>query len=955
MARKLVRCTLLFVLSVFLAHACAAATNSDAPKVQLNCTKPLISSTSIADPLKAWSSDTSFIRGFKQDTSGLVSLYIVGDKISLTKEELKSLFRTRNLPNTKVSSVVFDAREIDLDMPIVLDTATVTFYAQTLRIGPRASIVFTEQPSKKLFTGLPLTVDGVNIIVDSLDLTQSPLHPLVFVTRESGWPPTSNRLVTVVSNEVKLRAGTQAPPDMKILARDLSLDENYASFTSSTDQLKAYSVEIGTPAARQQFQEYLVKTMLWPLETAEKIARQFSNAPFDTGNTKFLQSQIASLYAVLPSGSHPVARTVLARTSHAIDAKVDNLGFYQYYVPRISFLQTLNEFVLLQASTLTTLEAWDTEIVAAQKGTDLTGVVQSLDSDAGGLKAKLLVDQKSINDGITELDVTENTIVSFSQTVDRYEAEIKAAMADKAKKAETNRTSKIGVKVVVLAASLIPVSAPVAIAIGTAAGVAGNQILQFNEGQSPDLAGALTSIPDAMAQARDFHQKTSKLVGQWKIVQQKYDAYNKPASPDLSQSQSLPLSPPTSSTESPKDQKAPNPKEELASAVGDFAEDLTAVLKEVKSPQPTVTKQTDEEQGHVGLQQKLHEIGDLRNSEAAVFSKLDALRKEMLSQQDRINQLEQQRTQFNQIDVQNDRDRALRQSLGWAIRQDELRRIAYNAVVLSRGYKYHTGQDLNGVINEQYFASTYRLSGAIEQASDSANDFFRSTAMDTLKTTLASQRQQLNADLLAYVSALRGGYATYVQGIAKHNVHTPEYTLTCRGMPRTDPRCVFLTAVNDEIATQIKTADTNRRPIKIPIPLQIKRLFRPQPEKLLDIKVTIEYEDPKLAADKSIEFNVEHPFFGKLWGEQLNDCWLADMRKYDAVENLQPYVTTCNNTEACSHDSIKLSAEFVAEDAKHAPLPVDTTYFFEPSVQDRGSKSKIPILKTIRLNFWIVE
>ena len=230
MARKLVRCTLLFVLSVFLAHACAAATNSDAPKVQLNCTKPLISSTSIADPLKAWSSDTSFIRGFKQDTSGLVSLYIVGDKISLTKEELKSLFRTRNLPNTKVSSVVFDAREIDLDMPIVLDTATVTFYAQTLRIGPRASIVFTEQPSKKLFTGLPLTVDGVNIIVDSLDLTQSPLHPLVFVTRESGWPPTSNRLVTVVSNEVKLRAGTQAPPDMKILARDLSLDENYASF-----------------------------------------------------------------------------------------------------------------------------------------------------------------------------------------------------------------------------------------------------------------------------------------------------------------------------------------------------------------------------------------------------------------------------------------------------------------------------------------------------------------------------------------------------------------------------------------------------------------------------------------------------------------------------------------------------------------------------------------------------
>jgi hypothetical protein len=946
MARLFVGYNFSLFLCLSLLQIARAQAPKDAAKVQLNCTKPLISATPIADPLKAWNSDTSFVRGFKQDASGVVSLYIVGDKLVLTREEIKSLFRTRNLPNTKVSNIVFDAREIDLDMPLVFDTATVTFYAQTLRVGPRASIVFTEPPSK---------VDGVNIVVDSLDLTRAPLHPLVFVTRESAWPATTNRLVTIVSNEVKLRAGAQVPPDPKILARNLSLDENYASFPSPSDQLKAYSVEIGSPAAHQQVQEYLANTMLWPLETAEKVARQFSNAPFDDGNTAFLKSRIASVYAALPSGSHPVARSVLARTGHAIDAKIDNLGFYQYYVPRISFLQTLNEFVLLQTSTLTLLEAWDKEIVAAQKGADVTAVVQSLDSDAGGLKTKLLADQKAISDGITALDVTENTIASLSQTVDRYEAEIKAEIADDQKKAETNKNIKLGTKVVVMAASLIPVSAPVAIAIGTAAGVTGNQILQFNEGQSPDLGGALTSIPDAMAQSRDFHEKTSKLVSQWKVVQQKYDVYSKPSAPDMSQSLSLPLPPPSEKNEAPKYEKPPDPKEELATAVGGFTEDLTSVLSEVKSPQPTVTKQNIKEQNHAALQQKLHEIGDLRNSEAAVFTKLDALRKEMLSQQDRISQLEQQRTQIGRLDVHNDRDQALRQSLGWAIRQDELRRIAYNAVVLSRGYKYHTGQDLNGIINEQYFASTYRLSGAIEQAADSANDFFRSSARETLETTLSSQRHQLDADLQAYVSSLRGGYATYVQGIAKHSVHTPEYTLTCRGMARTDPRCVFLTAVNDEIATQIITADTNRRPIKIPIPLQIKRTFRPQPEKLLDIGVTIEYEDPKLAADKSIEFNVEHPFFGKLWGEQQNDCWLADMRKYDAVENLQPYVTTCNNTEKCTHDSIKLTPEFVAEDAKHAPLPVDTTYFFEPSVQDRGSKAKIPVLKTIRLQYWIVE
>jgi hypothetical protein len=947
MARKLLSIATIFFFSFPNASTCIAQTKTDAPKIQVNCTRQLISSRSIPDPLKAWNSDTSFMRGYKEDASGMISLYIVGDKLNLTKEELQSLFRTRNQRNTKVNSIVFDAREINFDMPIVFDTTTVTFYAKALRIGPRASIVFTEPPSK---------IDGVNIIADSLDLTESPLHPFVFVTRENNWPATTNRLVTVVSNNIKLRVGTQLPSDKTTLARDLSLDENYASFTSPTDQLKAYSVEIGTAAAHGQFQKYAADTMVWPLETAEKIARQFSNAPFDEGNTAFLKGRIAALYDALPSGSHSVARSVLARTSHAIDAKVDNLGFYQYYVPRIAFSQVLAEFVSLQANTLTTLEAWDKEIVAAQKGSDLTGIVQSLDSNVGGLKSKLVSDQQSIDEAVNQLAVTDNTILSLSQTVDRYENEIKAQIEDDKKKQETNKNIAIGTKVVVLAASLIPVSAPVAIAIGTAAGVAGNQILQFNEGQSPDLAGALTSIPDAMTQAKDFHEKTSKLVKQWGTVKEKFAAYNKPASPDLSQSQALPLPPPNNSTDGPKvDQKPTNAKEEFGSAVGDFTDDLTAVLNSVKSPQPTVTKQNDYEQKNAPLQQALHDIGDLRNSEAAVFSKLDSLRKEVLSQQDQINQLEEKRAQLSHIDLQNDRDRALRQSLGWAVRQDELRRIAYNAVVLSRAYKYHTGQNLNGTINEQYFSSTYRLSGAIEQASDSTNDFFRTAGRNTLEATLTTQRQQLDADLKAYVGDLRTGYSMYVEGIAKHNVHTPEYTLTCRGMARTDPRCIFLTAVNDEIATQVMSTDTNRRPIKIPIPLQIRRSFRPQPEKLLDIQVGIEYEDPKLASDKSIEFSVEHPFFGKLWGEQQNDCWLADMRKYDAVENLQPYVTTCNNNELCTHDPVKLTEDFLSENAKHAPLPVDTTYFFEPSVQDRGAQSKIPRLKTIRLKYWIVE
>lgn len=290
------------------------------------------------------------------------------------------------------------------------------------------------------------------------DLTESPLHPFVFVTRDANWPATTNRLVTVFSNDVKLRAGTQVPSEKKVLASALTLDENYASFTSPTDKLKAYSVEIGTPAARDQFQKYIADIMLWPLESAEKIARQFSDAPFDDRNTAFLKDRISALYGSLPPGSHPVARSVLARTSHAIDAKVDNLGFYQYYVPRISFLQTLKEFVSLQGDTLTTLEAWDKEIVAAQKGSDLSGMVQSLDSNVGGLKVKLVSDQKAIDDAVNDLAVKENTISSLAQVVDRSEAEIKAQIADDKKKQETNKNIAIGTKVDQQAVKALPPS-----------------------------------------------------------------------------------------------------------------------------------------------------------------------------------------------------------------------------------------------------------------------------------------------------------------------------------------------------------------------------------------------------------------------------------------------------------------------------------------------------------------
>jgi len=786
------------------------------------------------------------------------------------------------------------------------------------------------------------------LVVDTLDLSAAPLHPFVFVTSDKAWPGAAKRLITVIAKNVIYKS---PPADVNAFFADLTLDKNYATFGSTESRLKAYSITVNSDDATKQFTSYLNKTMIWPLETAEKVSRQFATAPFDAKNQEFLKTKISQLYAELPEDSHPLARSIVAQTLQSINLHVDTNGLYPNYVPRLIFPKLVEDATRIQAEDLKNIEAWDQELIAAQKGEPLATTVGGIDAEVHSVDAELDAYQEQIDSDVTDLGRYEAEIVSLTGKVEQYRRDDRERMSEDEKHQRDAQGVLVGAKVVMVAASLIPVSAPVAIAIGTGVGIAGNQIAHFQEGEVPSLGGAVRDIPSVIKEAKEFNTLATNLKNSWTDVSAKYAAYHK----EQSGTQATP--PPTAPTKDAKS-TAPDSKQALATSVGSFVTSLTDLVSHLNNPQPTQLSEDKYDQANKELQTALQKIGDIRQQEAKTSADLVALQQKLREREGRIGQLGNMRDDLSRLAVEDDASSAQRESLAWAVRQEQMRNIITQAVLLLRSYKYHTLQNPHTRITESYLNAQYNPSMPLESAPANA-DFFRNVGRANLQATLASQYTVLQTDLSTLVTNLNSDYEAFQNGFQKRQTGDPEYQSTCEPMqlPRAnqprDPNCEFVLAVNAEIARQWKYKGSPH-PAAIPIPLKIKRTYRDSPRRLWDVSVRVEYVDKTSAKYGTIEFDVEHPMFGELWGAKDDDCTLVDMRKLDDVTTIQPYLSTCNGDTPCEHNQLELPAVLRAENESHAPLPLDTIYFLRPIVSGENLREP-PQVKTIYVKLWFVE
>ena len=165
----------------------------------------------------------------------------------------------------------------------------------------------------------------------------------------------------------------------------------------------------------------------------------------------------------------------------------------------------------------------------------------------------------------------------------------------------------------------------------------------------------------------------------------------------------------------------------------------------------------------------------------------------------------------------------------------------------------------------------------------------------------------------------------------------------------------FLRDLNSEIQRQIgavASGDLSLRPVPIPIPLQLTIPSTDQPEKLLDAEVRLQFEDNSVLENKTIEFSVVHPFVGVLWRDQ--SCATVDMRRSDAVENLQRYTTTCDGSSNCQHSSVNPKDIFSKENAALVALPLHAQYVMDVRVRSAATET-VPILYRVSLKLAFVR
>ena len=602
-------------LFCFLACSLGAslAQQIGAPDTSQECKRSLWEApASNVPPQQVWDGDTANLVGYRSTgTDKLESQYVTGDILHFSRDEFPSESRTLVQSQSGIRSLTFDAREIIVDMPLVFTSASVRFLADTVRFTQRGSITFTSDPRPE--------GDGVTIIAESIDMSDALHHPFQFVTQDANWPANAKRVVSITA-----RTGRPAltSAQLKKWARALTLDENYADPASGADPYQSYAVISGV-AAQASYLKILDTEMLWPQQLADKVAREFAESPFDESRKVFLRDKAVTYLRLLRNTHHDIARSVLTSTRTSIDLSVDELGFHRYFIPRTGFPDYVKSFKKLADEQLNAMVQWDSAILAAHSGRKFDQQqFEELDSKLQSANADLDAASDTVTTELANLSKHEQDIAVLLQKIDQQRALIQHTRDDDKEKAQTNENIGVATNVLVMAASFLPVSAPVAIAVGVAVDATGKAVLAHNQGKTVTGLSVARTLPAAIEEAKSFKSLADAVSQDWNSVQK-----NTKALQDKQSGMSKAVG-------GDAKEKATTARNDAAEKTGDsivkFGTSISNLFAKVLPPEPTQLSMDSYEQNDKALQDLLKQVGDIRNAEAETLAKVDAARKEVV-------------------------------------------------------------------------------------------------------------------------------------------------------------------------------------------------------------------------------------------------------------------------------------------------------------------------------------
>lgn len=846
--------------------------------------------------------------------SGRLHHYISGDTIHLSEADFPSLKRPANAGYTGVGSVTVDARLIIYDMPLVFDSTTVVLVAE--------QVIWTHLGELHLGATPQVGGDGITIITSRLDLSKVKQHPFVFYTDnwtpawpDNAFPMNAKRKVEVYANIV---IGQSDPPDRLSASYDeellkffrvLTLDHTVSRYPGSK---LPYHLEIGSPAAMKRYNDSLLAA-LWPTAFAAKVARQFSQSPYDGQSNRFIEELVSRYSEVLLGINYNV---VLRLTSirQAILHNEDLYGRNTYYVPRVSFSALLKRFKDSLNSAKDLTSEWDAAIVASHIGKVLTeedvkGALNQIDS----AKDAINFARQELNTALVKMEVLQQQVAAKLQQIDNAREAANQRLRELVQKDESNRRLGYSIKIVVTAASLIPAAAPVGLAVGPALNVAGDLVYQHNTGASFQPLSLIQLIQNAQA----FVSKVRELREKGKVLYETLGDLSKPSA--------------------------------IGEAATNFGSKANEIYQSLEIPKPTQLDINAVEKDDALLQGYLLELAALRDTESSLLKTFQDLNRVFGEKVLASSSAERQLTALLASNIQNDRAIAERKMLAIQMRDVLFNDLAYDAAELGRACVYHVETPAQTI--SQTAPTQPLLVGRPDRMLMS--DIEHNLDGTLMAKWLAEERADIWSSYAAFVSFMDKQNARFVERTNGARI-TQKFFSASSLNSRSSNQVEFIKMLNLELANQVRFRAKPESPVYIPMD-EYSSMVQGS-TKLLDVDVSkVIFASPSAMKGKALQFRVLHPGYGML--SISGGCYFVDHRRPDAPVPGEFFPTTWSEDGMRSKDAINMRYPDLAKDVlQHSRFPFASKFFLYVTVEGDPSSNNwkdTPVISEIQLTFYV--
>ena len=874
-----------------------------------------LSSTTNAQAEKfedAWIKDNSFSVIMRLDESNHKQYRITGDTILFDQEHFGSLARDRQQRFSDVSEVVIDARVLIFNGPLSLSSGRIKIFAEHIVFGPKAQITITDPPLGAVsddsdssdYDLVSLMKDGVAIVAQRIDFDHPLPYAFYFRTRP-------NRALIVSADQMFLNG--QQIDQVDLYVPTISLGKPFAFHRAK---------------ARHIYHRVFHDEMNWPLSFATKVARFHAIAPYQVDYQKGLQDKIQLYTSQISEWRDPKPGLTLQRVSRFIEADQDPYGYGPDYVPRNDIGSQIEVVggLLKQFSPDGPLGLFEKSILDGYQDKQPDGEALGYLNDQEKAASKDIADTNaSMSQALTDLQSLQQTIDANLLAIKRSTERIDEAIKEQEKKDEDGARIARATNVVAVAASFIPVTAPLAIAIGTGAEVGGTLISKHQAGSNISIGGLIDLVQSGYAESEAFNDQVTNVKATWDDLSQKHSQLKEAIS------------------------KNTNDRSDKLKAFGEssvnFYKSIKVLYGMTDVPSTVQYNASKAQQGDSLLQQQLNTQSQMSARQAELLMQVADCADKSRKGQGRILEVDDAREQLLRANVQNDQAVAHWQQVALAVRSDMYSQLFREASVLRRSIFYSTGAYPTDDADILSYADQAFVSGGDAQLADQTSPAFVKSKFDDssmkAREAIGALVQEAN-DALEQAMSKRTSKAVFLN-----------LTDVSRNSKAGSPDAQFLSALNQQIREQVAGKQSADYPSPLLLPLVIVRSVEDLPDLFVDAVVTsVGLEDEQSLAGKSLRFSIYNPGFGILISG--HDCFNVDMRVSDAENRFFSY-TTVGKLKHDWAENINANSVAIAAEQRffYARPPLRAPYYLY--VQVGGSRNRddwdkaVPVITDFQL------